>query len=562
MKTGRKWQIVATATVGVMLVSVWTGQARGDFVFGTPVNLGSLVNSSDSEYDPSVSADGLELYFQSSRAGGQGNSDLYVAQRPSVQDPWQAAVNLGPVVNSAAAESGPSLSSDGLTLYFNSNREGGSGGDDLYMTTRDSREEPWGKPVNLGPVVNSAFGDINPNISSDGLSLYFADVEGDSVAPRPGGVGSTDVWLSTRASLSDPWGPPVNLGAPVNSMTTDGSPEISSDGLLLFMNRWHNNSEAAFFDIWVATRATAQDPWGAPMNLGTSVNTNNWEGNAELSADGRTLYFISDRSGGQGSSDLWEASISPIVDFNGDGKVDEAEVRIMAKSLGQDDPRCDIGPTPFGDGVVDMKDVAVLTQYAAQEVQDPTLLACWKFDETGGVVACECTQASDGTLVGGPIWRPEEGAVGGAIQLDGVDDHVTTELVCNPSRKPISVFAWIKGGAAGQVIVSQRAGANWLSVDAATGALATELKNNTRFSCRLVSKAVITDGKWHRVGLVLDGVGRTLYVDGAVVAQDKQDHIIAAYGGLCIGTGKDLAAGSFWSGLVDDVRIYNRVVEP
>jgi len=90
----------------------------------------------------------------------------------------------------------------------------------------------------------------------------------------------------------------------------------------------------------------------------------------------------------------------------------------------------------------------------------------------------------------------------------------------------------------------------------------SELKGNNRFSCRLVSKTVITDGQWHRVGLVLDGAGRTLYVDGAMVAQDTQNKVTAAYGGLHIGGGKDLAAGTFWSGLIDDVRIYNRIVKP
>ena len=282
----------------------------------------------------------------------------------------------------------------------------------------------------------------------------------------------------------------------------------------------------------------------------------------DSSPDGSHALLQLRPPGGRGYTDLWQASISPIVDFNGDGKVDEAEVRIMTESLGKDDPLCDIGPTPFGDGIVDMKDLAVLTQYAAQELQDPTLMVCWKFDEAEGIVASECTQACDGTLVGGPVWQPEEGAVGGAIQLDGVDDHITTRPVCDPSREPISVFAWVKGGAPGQVIISQKTGANWLIVDAATGTLASELKSDGRFSRKLVSNAVITDGKWHRVGLVLDGAGRTLYVDGAVVAQDTQNHVTGAYGGLYIGTGKDLAAGSFWSGLIDDVRIYNRIVKP
>jgi Tol biopolymer transport system component len=561
MKTCRKWQIVIVAVMGLVLI--WTGRLRADFTFGTPVNLGPKINSSCNEYDPAVSADGLELYFQSCRAGGNGDTDLYIATRHSVEEEWQPAVDLGPTVNSSSAESGPSLSADGLTLYFNSNRPGGFGGHDLYMTTRDSRQSLWKKPVNLGPAVNSEFNEINPNISSDGLSLYFGDVEGNSVAPRPGGMGSTDIWVSTRASVSDYWGTPVNLGSPVNTSVTDGSPEISDDGLLLFINRWNDKSDGgAFFDICVATRSTPQDAWGVPINLGAPVNGPSWDGNAELSSDGRTLYFASTRSNAFGYTDLWQASVTPITDFNGDGKIDEAEVRIMTENMDKDEPLCDIAPTPFGDGIVDVRDMAVLMKYACKDIDDPTLTACWKFDEAEGLVAYDCTSLYDGVLVGNPSWQPDAGAAGGALALNGAGDYVATACACNPSDKPLSVFAWVKDGSPGQAILSQETGVNWLVVDAATGALASELKGNSRFSSRLISKAVITDGKWHRVGLVLDEAGRTLYVDGAVVAQDAQNKVTSAYGNLNIGAGKDLATGSFWSGMIDDVRIYNRAVKP
>jgi hypothetical protein len=558
VNTGRKWQMVAVA--GLMLASAWVGQARGDYIFGTPKNLGPQVNSSDFEYDPALSADGLELYFQSPRSGGYGGADLYVATRVTVQDEWQAAQNLGPLVNTSANEYGPSLSADGLTLYFTSNRPGGIGEHDLYMTMRESRQGPWGKPVNLGPVVNSEFGEVNPSISRDGLSLYFSDVEGDSAAPRPGGAGDTDVWVTTRATLSDPWGPPMNLGAPVNSAAADGSPEISDDGLLLFVNRWLR--DGAFFDIWVATRPTPQDPWGKPVKLEMPVNTAGWDGNAELSSDGRTLYYVSDRGNAAGITDLWEVSIAPVVDLNGDGKVDRGDIRVIMNNWGTNNPHCDIGPTPFGDGVVDMQDLAVLTRYAADDIADPTLLACYKFDETAGVVAAECAAACNGKLMGNPTWRPDAGAVGGAIELDGVDDYVSAPVIRNPSQGPLSVFAWVKGGKPGQVILSQMAGANWLVADAGTGALMTELKSPTRASVKLASQTVITDGNWHRIGLVWDGSYRTLYVDDEPVAEDTENSLKSVYSELAIGAGKDLAPGTFWSGLIDDVRIYNRAVKP
>jgi hypothetical protein len=90
----------------------------------------------------------------------------------------------------------------------------------------------------------------------------------------------------------------------------------------------------------------------------------------------------------------------------------------------------------------------------------------------------------------------------------------------------------------------------------------TELKGIERSACPLQSQAIITDGEWHRIGLVWDGSHRTLYVDSLVAAQDTQEAIEASISGLYIGCGKAMETGTFWSGLIDDVRIYNRVANP
>ncbi len=90
----------------------------------------------------------------------------------------------------------------------------------------------------------------------------------------------------------------------------------------------------------------------------------------------------------------------------------------------------------------------------------------------------------------------------------------------------------------------------------------TELKGTGRGASELLSQTTITDGNWHRIGLVWDGSNRTLYVDDIVVAEDEQTNLAASDNGLYIGAGTAMEPGSFWSGLIDDVRIYNRAVTP
>ena len=131
--------------------------------------------------------------------------------------------------------------------------------------------------------------------------------------------------------------------------------------------------------------------WGPPINLGRSVNTRHRVVLGSISADGSTLYFVSDRPTAWGPCSVYQTTITPVVDFNGDGKVDDAEVRALLDNWGKDEPLCDIGPTPFGDGVVDMQDMAVLTRYASQKLADPTLVACWELDEKEGTdVSQQC----------------------------------------------------------------------------------------------------------------------------------------------------------------------------
>jgi len=214
---------------------------------------------------------------------------------------------------------------------------------------------------------------------------------------------------------------------------------------------------------------------------------------------------------------------------------------------------------------VDVQDLIMLSEYLTKVVDDPTLMAHWTLDEAEGDIAYDSAGLNDAFVIGGALWQPSGGQVDGALEFDGVDDSVIAGPVLNPANPEISsglsVFAWVKGGAPEQAVISQQGGANWLMLDA-EGKLMTELTSPGRSAVPLLSQTAITDGQWRRIGFVWDGSNRTLYVDGIAVAQDMQDSLESSSNGLYIGCGKNMQPGTYFSGLIDDVRIYKRAVKP
>jgi hypothetical protein len=296
-----------------------------------------------------------------------------------------------------------------------------------------------------------------------------------------------------------------------------------------------------------------------PVNL---INRTNF-GCPALSPDGSTIYFDANTQywGGYGSGDILQVQFVRIVDFNADGIVDLTDLVKLIGSWGKEGNAYDLSPLPLGDGIVNEADLEVLMGYWGQEVNDPTLVGHWALDETEGVTACDSAGGNEGTIMGLPQWRPQAGTIAGALELDGTS-FVTATCPLSPADGPFSVLAWIKGGLPGQVIISQEGGANWLLSDPATGVLMTELKSGGRSTTVLHSDAIITDDIWHRVSFTWDSANRRLYVDDILVAEDTQQNLAASSGNLIIGAGTSLTPGTFWTGLIDDVRIYNRAVKP
>jgi hypothetical protein len=541
--------------VGVVAaVVLGGGNAKADFFFGEPTIVEGPINEDYRiRFIGCISADNLELYLD--QHVGAWNSptreDIMVSTRTSTDELWSLPKSVGATVNDGSFNYCPSISNDGLKLYYDSGRAGGHGGADIWVTTRPNKEADWGTPINLGPPINTSSHDGYPFISSDGRELYFS-------TNRPGGHGGWDIWVAKCQTQDDDWDTPENLGPLVNKSGDEGAPCLSSDGLKLFFDYEH--------DMFMTQRKSAAEPWQAPVKLDLPLNSSKRDFNPRVSPDGRVLYFSSNRPAvyklqGKGWH-VFEAPILPIVDLNSDGFVDALDMCVMVEHWGDDYPLCDIGPTPLGDGIVDIQDLIVLAEHLFEEVYDPTLLAHWALDETEGLVVMDRIGGNDGYALGDPVWQPDGGKVDGALEFDGIDDFISAPAVLNPADGPFRVLVWVKGGAAGQTIISQTGGPNWLSLDQTSGNVMTELTNAGRSAAPLISQTVINDGTWHRIGFVWDGVYRMLYVDGVVVAEDTQNGLESRANGLYIGCGDPMKPSTFFSGLIDDVRIYNRAVSP
>ena len=270
-----------------------------------PINLGPTVNSDLEDQDPSISRRALSLYFHSARVGGFGGFDIWVSRRARVDEPWGPPQNLGPAINTPFNELTPALSGDAHRLFFNSNRPDGFGSNDIYVSRRhDKREDlAWQSPVNLGSGVNSAANDAGPALFKDDatgtVTLYFN-------SNRPGGLGDQDIYASSL--LGDETFGPAVLVEELSSPFVDNAPAIRRDGLELFLGS-NRSGTLGGQDIWVATRASTSDRWSTPVNLGSPVNTVNFDAGPWLAFDGTELYFHSSMRPGNVSIrfDLWVA---------------------------------------------------------------------------------------------------------------------------------------------------------------------------------------------------------------------------------------------------------------
>ena len=227
---------------------IWISRRGGDGApWGEPVNAGEPINSPASDYCPSPMSNDVFLFVSTRAADSNGTpscggADIYMLDAKAAGGP--KAVNLGCTVNSKGAEWSPYLLEAGgkTFLYFSSDGHGGQGGQDIFRSRKGSGG--FETPVAQNRL-NTPYNDFRPNLRKDGLEIVF-----DS--DRPGGVGATDVYSSTRATLHSRWDEawPVTQGG-VNSKAGESRASFSGDGKTLYFGSARNAGQS---DIFSATR--------------------------------------------------------------------------------------------------------------------------------------------------------------------------------------------------------------------------------------------------------------------------------------------------------------------
>lgn len=223
--------------------------ARQTTQWQTATYLSDRINTpTNNEGSQSISQDGKYLFFTGcNRPDGLGRCDIYISQKKD--DEWGKPFDLSPPVNTSGWESQPSISADGRTLYFVSNRQGGYGGYDIWKSTLTAKG--WGQPENLGPNINTAYNEQSPFIHADNNTLYFCS----NGWP---GMGNQDLFVS-RLSDDGKWGKPENLGYPINSNDDETALTLTADGSTAY---FASNNIKGFggFDIYTFELPTKLRP--------------------------------------------------------------------------------------------------------------------------------------------------------------------------------------------------------------------------------------------------------------------------------------------------------------
>jgi Tol biopolymer transport system component len=236
--------------------------------------------------DPTLTGDRLELYVNSSR---EGNADIYLSIRTGLDQAWPQPTRVE-ALSSGSTETTPEVSADGLTMYFASDRPGGSGSSDLWRSTRLLRTDAWGTPEPIDEL-NDATADTAGGVTPDGLAIAFTSFRKANV--------EWDIYTAVRTSTTEAWHSVTEL-AVVNTASHEGSAFLAADQRTLYFDTLR---EGGPHQLYAAVRGLDGD-FGTPAPI-AELNSTASDQDPWVAPDGRYMMFWSDRDG---SPALWEST--------------------------------------------------------------------------------------------------------------------------------------------------------------------------------------------------------------------------------------------------------------
>jgi hypothetical protein len=205
----------------------------------------------------------------------------------------------------------PFISADGKKFFIASNRPGSLGGNDIWVSTRSNKYQPWGEPVHLDPPINTEFNDFCPTLARDGRTFFFASNR-PGFCTAPGGVSpNSDIYTVKLGSNMQPISGVTHLGCEVNSAWDEHSPFpqiMLGQGLMLFYSSARPadaNDAPGDHDLYSSLWHAGEFQAGTQLS---GINTTANEGQPNVRVDGREIFFWSDRAGGQGGADIYHST--------------------------------------------------------------------------------------------------------------------------------------------------------------------------------------------------------------------------------------------------------------
>lgn len=281
-----------------------------------PRNLGDSINSKVSEYFPTVTIDGKQLFY--TRRVNNMNEDFY--ESSMVDNTWRPAKSLPGDINTTLNEGAQNISQDGEWLIFTGcNFPEGQGSCDLYISYLTP--QGWSAPENLGETINTESWESAPSLSPDKRDLYFA-------SNRPGGYGKSDIYVCHR-NPDGTWTAPVNAGPQINTSGNESCPFIHADNQTLYFTSDGHPGYGG--DDLFYVKKLLSNKWSDAKNLGYPINTIENEGSLVVASDGKTAYYASDRSDSKGGLDLYtfelRSDVRPLRTLWVKGKVFDATTK-------------------------------------------------------------------------------------------------------------------------------------------------------------------------------------------------------------------------------------------